>query len=163
MEKNSSSTLRLWSFSLKTVATCAIFTILMGYTVSLVQIYNRTSYDLSRAVEYYRGDETGENVMKLPQTFTTMLSISHVHTLSQPLMFALLGFIFSFSALSERKKAFFIILAFSGSVASNSTPWLIRYVQAPFVWLFPLSQAAIFVSMMVMSWTSLKGMWSHQK
>ena len=88
-----------------------------------------------------------------------MLSIAHVHTLSQPFMFACFGLIFAFTRVVNRAKNFFIILSFTGSLVSNATPWLIRYVSPQMVYLFPLSQFAILISVSVMALVPLQEMW----
>ena len=89
----------------------------------------------------------------------TMLSVTHVHTLSQPMLFALLSFIFAFSSLREKTKATFITLFFAGSVLSNLSPWLVRYSSANFVYCFPLSQAMIATCLFTMAFCSLKDLW----
>lgn len=148
-----------WPSSLKVLATCFITTLLVGYAFSLVQVYHRAGFVLSQAVSHYRGDETGQDPLLLPQTFTTLLSVAHVHTFSQPLLFALLGLIFVFSARSEKTKTFLIVAGFAGSLLSNAAPWLIRYTHPQTVLLLPLSQLAIAISILVMSYVSLKEMW----
>ena len=150
--------------SLKVLCTCYILTILLGYAVSLVQIFDRTHFDMVETVTYYRGGDTGEEEeLFVPQSFKTMLSVAHVHTLSQPMMFALIGLIFVFSSAAERAKVFFIVLLFAGSIASNATPWLVRYIGPGMVYLFPLSQFTITIGLAAASLVSLDEMWFKQR
>lgn len=151
------------SLSFKSLSTCLILTLLIGYAVSIVQIYNRSQFDLKKTVLHYRGDENDSTGFSLPATFATLLSVSHVHTLSQPFIFGSIGFVFCLARWSERKKALLIILGFSGSLISNLAPWLIRYVSGLMVWLLPASQVMIATSLIVMSAISLYQMWFPQK
>ena len=158
MEKNKLNQL---SFSLKALATCTILTLLIGYGVAFLQIHGRTTFEMDKVVEYYRGaDEGSENAgLVLPQSFASLTSVSHVHTLSQPMMLGIMGFIFAFSAITEKSRAFFITLSFLGSVLSNATPWLVRYLAASWVYLFPVSQLCIFVALVFMGIRSLYDLW----
>lgn len=153
-----------WPQPFKWLATCLILTLLVGYGISLLQVFDRSHFDMIKTVMYYRGDEAaGEEAIILPQEYRTMLSIAHVHTLSQPFMFAFLGLIFAFSRVAGRAKSFFIVLSFAGSLASNLTPWLLRYVSPQMVYLFPLSQFAILISVTVMALVPLQELWFKKK
>lgn len=150
--------------SLKTLVTCFILTILMGYVIALVQVYDRTHFDLSRAILFYRGAETGDEAgIFLPQSFRTLLSVAHVHSFSQPLMFAMLGLVFIFTRASEKLKILFTLLLFAGSITSNITPWLVRYFSPRMAVLLPLSQFAMITGFMVMSAWSIIEMWFGKK
>lgn len=151
--------LKKWPSSLKALATCYLVTILLGYAVSLTQIYHRTTFNMHKAVTYYRGEENNPEAMLLPQSFATLLSVAHVHTLSQPLLFFVLGLLFCFSLKTQKTKSLFIVLTFLGSILSNLSPWLLRYAHPIFVYLFPLSQIMIFVGLLYMSLVCLKELW----
>lgn len=148
-----------FSLSKRTLATGIIITLLLGYLVSLLQVYDRSHFNMSDTARYYRGDDQGEDSLNPPKSFSTLLSVAHVHSFSQPFIFAMIGFIFSFSSYSEKTKSYFITLGFLGTILSNLTPWLIRYVAGNFVYLFPLSQTMVAVSLLTMSFTSLKQLW----
>jgi len=160
----SSLTLKNFPPALRVACTCLILTILCGYAVAILQVYSRSHFDMQKTVQYYRGDESGDpdNVL-LPQNFTTILSVTHVHTLSQPLMFGAIALIFAFSAMNEKRKAFWIITFFLGSFLSNLSPWLVRYVSAQWVYLFPTSQIMIASGILTMSLSSLKEMWCRKQ
>lgn len=154
-------TLSRLSLSLKTLSVALIITLMIGYAVSLIQVYHRSHFDLNKTVKYYRGDNLESESLMLPQSFATMLSIAHVHSFSQPFIFGAIGFIFAFSSLSQRKKSFLIALGFLGSLVSNMAPWLIRYSFPSSVILFPISQIMIAVSLLVMSGVSLRELWKE--
>lgn len=157
MEKTNLS-LSTFPVSLKVLATCFVLTLLLGYGVSLLQVYDRTHFEMAKTLLYYRGAEGGEGVL-VPPSFATLLSVAHVHTFSQPVMLFLLGLLFVFSRLSERQKVLFILLAFLGSVVSNAAPWLIRYGSPRMTILLPLSQLMLMGSFFVMSLVILYDLW----
>jgi hypothetical protein len=145
MEKN--------SLSIKVLVTCFTVTMLIGYGVAFLKIIQITGFppSLDQAALYYRGDPTSEGLY-LPQSYAALLSIAHVHALSQPIMFALIGLAFCFTSVGERLKTSLIVLSFAGLLVSNATPWLVRYGAGAYVFLFPLSQflmAPIFLFMSV--------------
>ena len=146
----------------KVLATSLIATIWVGYGVALLQIFDRTTYTLSKVLLYYRG-EPGEDSLNLPQSFTSMVSVAHVHSFSQPMLLALIGALFAFSSASNRTKNIFIVMAFTASLLSNAAPWLIRYVSPHAFFLLPLSQSMLAISFLVMSAVPLADMWLKKK
>lgn len=163
MEKNSSGKLSNLSPSLKVLVSCFVLTLLLAYSVALFRIFDHSRFDWEETVRYYRGAESGEEQeIYPPATFATLLSVSHVHTFSQPVMLGLMGFLFCLSRATEKWKAGFVLFSFTGSVVSNAAPWLIRYVSAPMVHLLPLSQFAMLGSFLVMSWTVLREVWTKK-
>ncbi|GEM_PF-1683193 len=146
--------------SLKILVTCFVCTLILGYGVALLQVYDRTHFDVARILLYYRGAETGEAIgMILPPSFSTLLAATHAHTLSQPVMYLALGLVFVFSHLSEKKKSSLVLMLFIGSVLSNSAPWLIRYVSAKMLFVLHLSQGLMMVSFFTMSFVILWDVW----
>lgn len=160
---NEKQSLRVWPLSLKVLATCLIITLLIGYFVSLAQVFNRSHFNIKQSVLYYRGDESGDaNSIDLPQSFQTMLSVAHVHSFSQPFIFGSLGFIFVFTRFTEKKKAALIALGFFGTILSNLAPWLVRYLSSGMVFFLPVSQIMIALSILSMSFLSLREMWTKK-
>ena len=129
------------SLSLKVLTTCFIVTMFIGYGIALLKIIQISGIDINfdQVQTYYNGDEASEGIF-LPQSYEALLSVVHVHSLSQPLMFALMALAFCFTSLREKIKAGLITLSFIGMLMGNATPWLIRYVEASLVYLFPISQ-----------------------
>ncbi len=141
--------------AIKVLCACYILSNLLSYGVALLQVYDRSHYDMDKTITYYRGDEDPDSMM-LPQSFTSILSITHVHSFSQPVMLVLLGGIFVFTKKSQKAKSTLIILAFLGLLLSNATPWLIRYAAGGFVYLYPISQTMVAAGILSMSYFSLK-------
>jgi len=164
MEKIKLPSLAKFPVPLKVLCTFFIMTILMGYMISIIQIYDRTQFNMEKTKTHYRGSDTEEEAtIHVPQSFRTMLSITHVHSLSQPLMFALMGLILVFSFIPNKAKTLLISMAFSGSILSNSTSWLIKYGAGWLVWLFPISQVMIAISLLFTSIICLYEMWTKER
>ncbi|MBI3540923.1 MAG: hypothetical protein HY073_02125 [Deltaproteobacteria bacterium] len=160
--------LQTLSLPLKVLITCFVGTLLLGYVAALLQVFDRTHFDMAHTLLYYRGAETGAGTgedagLMLPPSFKTLLSVTHVHSLSQPVMFGLLGFLFTLSMVTDAAKVIFILLPFIGSVVSNLSPWLIRFGTKGMVILLPLSQLAMTSGFFVMSFVVLYDLWFRKE
>src|SRR3989338_4078033 len=140
MDQVSKSPLANLSPSLRVLIIFFVIAMFIGYGVALMKIYAISSFKMTEAVVHYRGDETAGAGIFLPQSYGAMLSIAHVHTLSQPLMFALVGLLFCLSSWKERTKAWIVSFSFIGILLGNLTPWLVRYGAAGCVFIFILAQ-----------------------
>ncbi|MBI1908717.1 MAG: hypothetical protein HYS22_00905 [Deltaproteobacteria bacterium] len=138
-----------------------LFSLLVGFGISVFQIHDRTGFSVAKTVVHYRGVEGGslDGELHLPPTYQTLLSVAHVHTMSQPVMFFLVGFLFVGTALSERLKIFFIVLLFGSSLLSNASPWLVRYLSVKTVVLFPLSASLMIGLFLLMSGVIFYDLW----
>ena len=152
--------LKSLSSSQKIVVTCFVVTIMLGYLVAVMKIFDHNHLDLEKTLIYYRGAETGEDVgIILPPSFSTLLSVAHNHMFSQPVMLFLMGILFTFTYMSQKSKSLFILLSFVGSLLSNASPWLIRYVSSKTVMLLPFSQMLMMSSFFVMGFVVLYDIW----
>lgn len=138
----------------KALCTAFILSILLGYGVALLKIYDLSSFSVQHTLSYYRGDASSE--VSFPQSYASLLSVAHVHTFSQPILFFLMGFIFCFSSISEKTKKTIIWISFSSLLMSNLSPWLVRYTHPATILFFPLSQGILVLCLMLMSFVSLK-------
>ena len=152
--------LSLWPYSLKVLASLYLFLILIGYGVALVKIYDLSHFNLS-TVQILYGPESHENLDELiiPQSFKSMLSVTHVHALSQPMMLALAGLILVFSTRSEKTKTIVIVMILGGALMSNVSPWLVRYIHLNFIGLLPFSQILIGLGLVLTSVFSFQELW----
>lgn len=160
-------TLNQWPKALKVLATCFILSTLVGYFVGLVKIYQISHFGLGEAAVYYAGDQHGnenadEASLNLPQSFEAMLSITHVHAFSQPLVFALMGLIFVFTSVTERKKIGVIITLFMATLLGNVGPWLTKYGAGAFITSMLVAQILIAMALLHISVSSLKQMWCYK-
>ena len=152
--------LSLWPYSLKVLASLYLFLILIGYGVALVKIYDLSHFNLSTVQTLY-GPESHENLDELiiPQSFKSMLSVTHVHALPQPMMLALAGLILVFSTRSEKTKTIVIVMILGGALMSNVSPWLVRYIHLNFIGLLPFSQILIGLGLVLTSVFSFQELW----
>lgn len=152
--------LSLWPYSLKVLASLYLLLILMGYGVALGKIYDLSNLKLSTVQTLY-GPENHENLDELiiPQSFKSMLSVTHVHSLSQPMMLALAGLILVFSTRSEKTKTILIVMMLGGSLISNVSPWLVRCIHANLAGLLPFSQISIGLGLALTSIFSFQELW----
>ena len=145
--------------SLKVLITCLVVTLGIGYGVSMLQAHNRGSFNFKKTVVHFRGSDTDESGIYLPQSSTTMISVAHVHTFTQPLLIASMGFLFALTRLSEGFKIGGILMAFLGSLFSNMAPWLIREISPSFVTLLYGGGAAMLVAFVIMALRVLFEVW----
>lgn len=145
--------------SLKVLMTCFIVALSVGYGVALLQIHDRSDFKMEKAATHFRGVPGDPEGLSLPQTDATMISIAHVHSFAQPALLGLMGLMFAFTGLSERKKIFWILLSFFGSLATNMSPWLIRDVSPRFVYMLSASGFSMFLSFAVMAGVVLFELW----
>ncbi len=162
--KSSQLILHKLSIPLKVLATCLIASLLVGYLVAIFQIYGRTHFDVTETTRYYRGEKAETEEASLPpQSLATMISVSHVHTFSQPVMLALVGFLFALSYASSQAKVIFITLSFVASLVSNASPWLIRFVSPACVILLPISQMVLMLTFFIMAFVILHHLWGYKE
>lgn len=148
--------------SVKVLITVFVLSLAVGYGVACLQIFSRTGFSLEQAIHHYHGGLTEEEqVVYTPPTFGTLVSVSHVHTFSQPVMLGILGFLLTMTYLSEAAKILFILLSFLGSLVSNATPWLVRYLSPHWIFLMPLSQLVLMGTFFVMAGVILYDVWRN--
>lgn len=160
MEKNRLSSC---SLSLKILITCLVLTLAVGYAVSLLQAYNRGSFDLKKTALHFRGSESENSEIYVPQSDTTMISVAHVHTFSQPVVLGVMGLLFVLTGIGEGLKVFWILLSFLSSLLMNAGPWLVRDVSPHFVSLLYFSGAGMVASFFVMAAGVLYEVWIRKE
>ncbi|MDO8461613.1 MAG: hypothetical protein Q7S98_02000 [Deltaproteobacteria bacterium] len=152
------------SVPFKVVVTCFLVLQLIGFGVAIVQIHDRTAFSVEKTILHYRGAESeAEKEMFLPQSYRSLLSVAHVHTMSQPLILFLIGLLFVFSSLKDGMKIFFVLLSFGSCLLSNLSPWLLRYVSAKTAIFFPLSSALMIGTFLFMAAFILYDLWREEE
>ncbi len=156
--------------SAKILITACVLSLAVGYGVALLQVQVRTHFHPNQTVSHFRGtpENTDDSVdgaepIAVPQSDMTLISVAHVHAFSQPVVLALMGFLFLWTGFSERWKIFWILLSFGGSLASNACPWLIRDVSPRFVGGLYAGGGAMFLSFVVMAISVLWTTWCDQE
>lgn len=148
--------------SLKILVTCLVLSFGLAYSVAFVQVSLQGSFDAKKTIEHFRGDDSGEDELKVRQSDATMVAVAHVHTFGQPMILFVMGGLFLLTGLPERAKGFWIILSFTGSAMMNAAPWLIRDVSPRFVHLLSVSGVLLALCYLVMAFSILKETWGRR-
>lgn len=152
------------SLPFKMVVTGFLFLQFIGFGVAILQVHDRTAFNIEKTILHYRGtEEESQKELFLPPDYRELLSVAHVHTMSQPLILFLVGFLFVFSSLKDGMKLFFILLSFGSCLLSNLSPWLLRYVSARTAIFFPLSSALMIGTFLFMAAFILYDLWREEE
>ena len=161
MEKNSRLSGQL--LSVKVLITMFLMMIALAHVVAILQAHSRTQLDREKTITYFRGNPDDPDSLQIPQSYGSMITISHTHTFSQTMMIGLVGFLFILTGLGERIKATGVVIAFFSSLLSNGSPWLIRYVGDGWVLLLEISGAMLIVSFATMFFFILRDVWRKDR
>lgn len=132
---------------------------LVGYTTSLVFVWNTTRLVPPGVAGRYRGVDPAESegAMQFPKSFAEMLTITHTHLLSMAVIFVVTGLGVALCArVSDRWKQWLVVEPFVALLVSFSAMWLMRYVDARFSWLLEASSSILALTFYVQSWLILR-------
>lgn len=145
---------------LRTVARWLTIVQLVGYTTSLVFVWQTTRLAPPGVATRYRGadiDPASTAAMQFPKSFAEMLNITHTHLLSMAVIFVFTGIGVALCArLSVSWRRFLIAEPFGALLVSFAAMWLMRYVDAHFAWLLEASSALLACTFYVQSFLILK-------
>ena len=144
------------SVSVKVLFTAFLLTMGVGYLAALANLYDKTEMTYQGIVKHYRGSE---EELIYTKEFSELLEFSHVHLFSMPMMFLLLGGIFTLTSLREKLKRVVVVIPFAAMLLEIASAWLTRYVAAPFAGLMLLSGMLLGFSFLIMFFVPLHEMW----
>jgi hypothetical protein len=144
--------------SLKTLVTCLVLCLAVGYGAAFLQVFHRTSLKTRQTVLHFRGDSENPEI-HLPQSDGTLISVAHVHSFSQPVVIGLMSFLFSLTAFSQRTKIVWIVGSFLAGLVCVAGPWLIRDISPRMVILLYSGGLFLFISFAVMASRVLYEVW----
>jgi len=154
--------------SFRTLARWVTLIQIVGYTTSLVFVWNTTGMTPPGVAARYRGDVdsgvtsplSGSSVgaaMQFPKSFAEMLTITHTHLLGMAAIFAISGLCLALCTRpGERWRRFLIAEPFVALLVSFSSMWLMRYVHPYFSWLLEASSASLALVFYLQSWFILR-------
>ena len=126
--------LRDAKLDVRLVYTAFLLVVLIGMiTMGVFQLYH-IGPTPSRAAAYYRGGESGGQMM-FAKTFRELVEVTHFHSFIMGIVYLVLAHLFLATGLSSGMKRGVIVLAFLGLGGDLVSPWLIRYVAAGFAYL----------------------------
>ncbi len=130
--------IKLYRFNLNMKLLITFFLIFsaLGYLSNLAIIYQRTGFSTIGTVEYYRGSQ---EELKFPKSYPELLENLHFHLYSLPLTLLVLVHIFNLASVREGLKVFVTSAAILAAALVVISPWMIRYVAAPFAYLAPFT------------------------
>jgi hypothetical protein len=92
-----------------------------------------------------------------------LIQTSHTHLFGQTLIAGLLGLIFLFSAVGERKKAVILALPFIGTIIDIGGMWLARFVWPPMAILVLIGGSTFALGYCMIVVISLYELWLKQE
>jgi hypothetical protein len=109
-------------------------------------------------VSYYLGDP--ERFLQ-PRTYQGLLEISHFHLFAMGMLLLVLTHLVLFVPVSNRVKAWLIVLPFSAALLDEGSSWLVRFAHPWFAWAkiagFLLLQGSLLALIVVSLWAVLRG------
>jgi hypothetical protein len=138
--------------SARTLARWLTIVQLVGYTTSLVFVWNTTRLAPGGIVSRYRGSDPNPNdaTMHFAKSFAEMLTLTHTHLLAMAAIFAFGGAALSLcSKPGETAKRWLIAEPFGALLISFASMWLMRYADPHFAWLLEASSTLMAVTFYV--------------
>jgi hypothetical protein len=97
--------------------------------------------------------------MAVPVPYRKLLEVTHFHLFTVPVFLLIVGHLFMLTGLGAATKAAWIIGAWLATLAHLAAPWLIRYGPPSLSPLYPISGAAMAVTMTALTVYPMVVMW----
>jgi hypothetical protein len=112
----------------------------------------------SSVVEYYLGSEAN---FTSPRSYQGLLEVTHFHLFAMGMLLLVLTHLMLFVPISNRIKAWLIVLPFFSALLDEGSSWLVRFGHPAFAWLkisgFLLLQASLATLIVVSLWAVFSG------
>lgn len=139
---------------LKKLIAALLVSLTFGVLIGLGFLYYTTSYSTQGAIERYNGSQVSEGfeiAENYPKPISEIFITTHNHVIAFTLIFTVVCFIIYFSSiLNSNWKTFFLIEPFISIIISFGSLWLMRFVNANFVYLMAISSTLIYLSYFTM-------------
>jgi len=120
--------------------------------------FSKMSLTPSSVVEYYLGSE--ERFLS-PRSYQGLLEVSHFHLFAMGMLLLVLTHLMLFVPISNRLKAWLIVLPFAAAILDEGAGWLVRFVDPAFAWAkiagFLLLQGSLAALILVALWSVFVG------
>ncbi len=93
-------------------------------------------------------------------TYRKLLEVTHFHLFTVPVFLLIIAHLFMLTGMRPSWKMGFIVGDWGSSLVHLAAPWLIRYGSAGFFWLYPLTGAAMAVTLGFMTAYPIMVMWA---
>ena len=132
---------------------------LVGYSTSLLFVWQTTRLHPAGIAERYRGADSAsaEEAMVFPKSFPEMLTLTHTHLFGMAAIFALSGLCLALCTRpSSRWRTILLVEPFVALLVSFSSMWLMRYLDPRFSWLLALSSSTMAIAFYGQAWFILR-------
>jgi hypothetical protein len=144
--------------TLKNFLLAILFVLTCGVVIGLIYLNQTTNYSLDGATERFNGSEQvgGEDEFAIPENYPKplqeMLLTTHNHIFGFTFLFFITGIIFYFnSVLTGFWKTFLLVEPILSVLVTFGSIWLMRYIDAGFVYLTIISSVLLYLSFFVMA------------
>ncbi len=93
--------------------------------------FEKMSLTPESVTTYYLGDDES---FRQPRSYQGLLEVSHFHLFAMGMLLLVLTHLVLFIPLSNRIKAWLIVLPFLSALVDEGSSWLIRFVHPLFAW-----------------------------
>jgi hypothetical protein len=135
----------------------AVYVALLWVTNALLY-FQKMTLAPSSVVAYYLGSE--EQFLE-PRSFQGLLEVSHFHLFAMGMLLLVLTHLALFVPVSNRVKAWLVVLPFAAALLDEGAGWLVRFVHPAFAWAkvagFLALQASLFALVAVSLWAVFRG------
>ena len=180
MRQFATSGFRIWNLSreAKLVYSGFLFFALLALAVSILFYEDLVGAGTGGVRGYYGGEATasvekptaGGPTMVLPDeppprivvavSYRKLLEVTHFHLFTIPVFLLIVAHLFMLTGLGARSKSAWIAGGWIASLLHVAAPWLIRYGSTALSWIYPLSGAAMALTLGVMTIYPLVVMWT---
>ena len=120
--------------------------------------FNKMSLSYESVISYYRGNE---ELYLSPRSYQGLLEVSHFHLFAMGMLLLVLTHLVLFVPLSNRLKAWLIVIPFASAALDEAASWLVRYVHPGFAYAkiagFLALEASLAVLVAVSLWAVFRG------
>ena len=120
--------------------------------------FNKMSLNPASVVEYYLGNE--ERFLQ-PRSYQGLLEVSHFHLFAMGMLLLVLTHLMLFVPISNRVKAWLIVLPFVSALIDEGAGWLVRFAHPGFAVVkvagFLLLQGSLAALIFISLWAVFRG------
>jgi len=120
--------------------------------------FHKMSLTPSSVVDYYLGNEAS---FTSPRSYQGLLEVTHFHLFAMGMLLLVLTHLMLFVPISNRLKAWLIVLPFFAAALDEGSGWLVRFADPAFAWAkiagFLLLQGSLATLIVVSLWAVFAG------
>jgi hypothetical protein len=130
--------------SFKWAISAYVFLVALGFCVAGLQSYDRYRLSPEKTREYYLGNPA-EGEMAFPKPYGHLISITHIHSYTMPLVFLTVWIGLQWVPLRSAWKKTAVVGGALSILLYNAAPYLLRYLFPRSVFLFPAGGTGLFL------------------